>query len=264
LLVVTAIIGTLVALLLPAVQASREMARRTACASNLRQIGLALHNYHAAVEKFPIGCRDNRGLQIAWSVPLLSYLEYPAIWDQFDVNQAYNSSANRQAGSAVIRSYLCPSAVTAPDRQGPTSGDVNGNGQWDPGDDLAWIDYGGMFGVGNPALEFMNGVMLYDRAVSAADITDGLAHTIIVGEDTGRGPRLNGQWVNGQNIFDQTGQINRTQNNELFSDHPNGVLVAFCDGSVRFLEDRMAVHVLFALCTRSLGEVVENANMGGD
>ncbi len=254
LLVVFAVVGVLVSLLLPALQSAREAARRRSCGENLHQIGLALQNYHAAQRTFPIGCRDNMGLQIAWSVPVLPLLEEVDVWRQFEPDQAYDSAANLDAGKTVVPVYLCPSTSRAPHRTGLTSGDVNQNGRWDPGDDLAWTDYGGMFGVGDPTWEFMNGVMLYDRAISAAEITDGLTRTMIVGEDSGRGSQLNGQWINGQNIFDQTGRINRTRNNELFSDHPGGVQAAFCDGSVRFLSEHLDVSTLFALCTRSLGD----------
>ena len=172
-----------------------------------------------------------------------------------DANHAYNSFENRAAGSVTIPTYLCPSTTTATDRRGPNSGDINGNDAWDPGDDLAWIDFGGMFGVGDPALDFMNGVMIYERPISTRDIVDGLSRTIIVGEDSARGTRFHGQWINGQNIFDQTGAINRAQNNELFSDHPGGVQVVLCDGSVHFLSEDIEVSTLFALCTRALGEL---------
>jgi prepilin-type N-terminal cleavage/methylation domain-containing protein/prepilin-type processing-associated H-X9-DG protein len=264
LLVVLAIIGILVALLLPAVQSAREAARRTACRNNLRQISIGLHNYHAAKQEFPIGCNSCTFIpgskiplrQIAWSVYLLPYIEEQHAWELFDVTQVYKSAANRESARTIIAPYLCPSTVTAPQRNGLTTGDVNGNGNWDPGDDLAYIDYGGMFGWGNPALPLGNGVMIYEKAVSAKQITDGLSQTIIIGEDSGRGPSLNGEWVNGQNIFDVTVAINTSQNNELWSDHKGGVNVAFCDGSVRFLSETISNNVLFALCTRAEGEVL--------
>lgn len=254
LLVTLAIIGTLVALLLPAVQAAREAARRAQCAGNLRQIGIALANYHEAFTTFPIGCRDNRGLQTAWSVPLLAFVEEQHVWHAFDPSAAYNSARNRIAAGTVVSSYLCPSTTTAPGRRGPTSGDVDGNGRWDPGDGLAWIDYGGMFGVGDPRLELGNGVMIYDEPIAAGQVLDGLSHTIIVGEDTGRSVTQHGTWADGQNVFDQTGPVGRTQNNELFSDHPHGAHALFCDGSVHMLSGSTELKVLFALCTRAMGD----------
>jgi prepilin-type N-terminal cleavage/methylation domain-containing protein/prepilin-type processing-associated H-X9-DG protein len=261
LLVVIAIIGVLVGLLLPAVQAAREAARRTHCFNNLRQIGIGLHNYHDANRAFPIGC--SQCLQppireLAWSAFVLPFIEQVATYEQLDSHARYNAIDNLAAGRTVISGYLCPSTATAPERKGNTSGDRNGNGTWDVGDDLAFTDYGGMFGHGNPALPLGNGVMIYDRRVSARQITDGLSHTIIVGEDTGRGVNLRSAWIDGQNCFDQTGAINRTQNNELWSDHSGGANVAFCDGSAHFLSGEIDLKLLFALCTRANGEVLVN------
>jgi prepilin-type N-terminal cleavage/methylation domain-containing protein/prepilin-type processing-associated H-X9-DG protein len=261
LLAVIAIIGVLLALLLPAVQGAREAGRRSACQNNLRQIGLALNQYLEGKRVFPIGCVGcsvNPHHQIAWSVYLLPNLEQASVRELFDDHAAYNAAANREAVRAVIPVYLCPSTATQPDRNGLTTGDVNGNGQWDPGDDMAFIDYGGMFGVGLPSLPFQNGTMIYERAISAMQVRDGLSQTIIVGEDTGRGGAnpQNGTWANGQNIFDVTGPINRTQNNELWSDHRGGVNAVFCDGSVHFLSEAMDTNVLFALCTRDGEEII--------
>ncbi|HTQ40540.1 MAG TPA: DUF1559 domain-containing protein [Pirellulales bacterium] len=272
LLVVLAIIGVLVALLMPAVQGAREAARRATCLNNLRQIGVGLHHYNAAKREFPIGCICCNSVpgcsaplrQIAWSAYLLPYIEEKHAWEIFDTTQPYNSAANHEAARTIIATYLCPSTVRAPQRTGLTTGDVNGNGQWDPGDDLAYIDYGGMFGhppsLAGYAMEgnlvLGNGAMIYEKAISVQQITDGLSQTILVGEDSGRGPLLNGEWVDGQNIFDVTVAINRSQNNELWSDHAGGVNVAFCDGSARFLSEAMQTSVLFALCTRAGQEVI--------
>jgi prepilin-type processing-associated H-X9-DG protein len=254
LLVTVSIVGVLLALLLPAVQVAREAARRAQCNGNLRQMGLALAVYHDAYSTFPIGCRDDGGLQIAWSAAILSYLDEHDVAARFDPDAAYNSQTNRDAARTIIATYTCPSASTAPERHGPNSGDVNENGAWDPGDDLAWIDYGGMFGVGDPRLPLGNGAMIYEQAVSLPQITDGASHTVIVGEDSGRGLALHGTWADGQNIFDQTGPVGRTQNNELFSDHARGAHALFCDGSVHLLGSHMDLKPLFALCTRAEGD----------
>jgi prepilin-type N-terminal cleavage/methylation domain-containing protein len=259
LLVTIAIIGVLVALLLPAVQSAREAARRTQCLNNLRQIGVGLHNYHAACGAFPTGClmcMKSPARELAWSAFLLPFIEQQATYELFNPLARYNTQANQPAAANVVATYVCPSTVVAPNRRGPTSGDRNLNGQWDTGDDLAFTDYGGMFGVGDPALPLGNGVMVYDRRISAKQIGDGLSRTIIVAEDTGRGANLRSAWIDGQNCFDQTGPINSTQNNEIWSDHPGGALVAMCDGSAHFLSDEMAERVLYALCTRDLGELI--------
>jgi prepilin-type N-terminal cleavage/methylation domain-containing protein len=125
LLVVIAIIGTLVGLLLPAVQAARESARRSACGNNLKQIGLALHNYHDAKQRFPSGGYGTvSGDKCGWSqwVELLPFMEYNEIYSRFDfktpnavpgspvdfVAVAANSSAAQQANLPVLR---CPSSL---------------------------------------------------------------------------------------------------------------------------------------------------------
>ena len=258
LLAVIAIIGVLIALLLPAVQAARESGRRTACQNNLRQIGLALNQYLSAKQAFPIGSTDHNKREIAWCVYLLPSLDEQQVFSLFDDRQAYSSAANREAVRCVIPVFLCPSTATQPDRRGPTTGDRNSNGTWDPGDDQAYTDYGGIWGVNGTD----NGTLIYNKAIKAMQIRDGLSQTIAVGEDTGRGgdaPQY-GTWANGQNVFDQTSQINKTQNNELWSDHRGGVNVVFCDGSVHFLAEAMTTEILFALCTRNGNEVLPDGS----
>jgi prepilin-type N-terminal cleavage/methylation domain-containing protein/prepilin-type processing-associated H-X9-DG protein len=273
LLVVIAIIGLLVALLLPAVQASRESSRRSSCANNLRQIGLGLLTYHDARGLFPPGLVDRKtaskpkARQLAWSVFLLPYIEERNVYDRFDLGQAYNSAANRDGAGTIILIYNCPSTATlAPDRRGDTTGDANQNGKWDPGDNLAFTDYGGNFGFPGVNGAAMNGVLLYDKQIALSRITDGASCTIIVSEDTGRGAAADGQWANGENIFDQTGPINDRAgpaylwgDNEMWSDHPGGINALFCDGAVHFLSEQMDLATLAALCTRAGGEIVDAA-----
>ncbi len=167
------------------------------------------------------------------------------------------------AAGTVIATFLCPStAWLASDRTGPTTGDRNGNGVWNTGDDLAFTDYGGNFGFSGLSKPYMNGVLVYEIAIPIRKITDGTSHTIIVAEDTGRGASFDGQWANGENIFDTSGPINDRslptylwQNNEIWSDHPLGALTLFCDGSVRFLFEETDLSTLAALCTRASDEV---------
>ena len=140
LLVVIAIVGLLAALLMPAIQTSRESARRATCGNNLRQLGIGLQAYHNALGVFPAGVLDRKtsskpkARQLAWSMLLLPYIEETSVYRLFDRSKAYNSAANRAAGGTVIAAYLCPSTVTlAVGRAGNTAGDVNANGLWDPG-----------------------------------------------------------------------------------------------------------------------------------
>lgn len=131
LLVVIAIIGILVALLMPAVQAAREAARRTQCVSNLKQIGLALHNYHDLQKRFPAGydsfpTRDGNGPDWAridpltwdaapgwgWSSKLLPYAEQDNLADQIQFDRSIWDPVNRPAIQTVLPLFLCPSSET--------------------------------------------------------------------------------------------------------------------------------------------------------
>jgi prepilin-type N-terminal cleavage/methylation domain-containing protein/prepilin-type processing-associated H-X9-DG protein len=256
LLVVIAIIGLLVALLLPAVQAARESARRSQCGNNLRQIGIALNNYHAAKQTFPTGCTDRGGNQWSWSTFLLPFLEEANIGVQLNLQYGYSSPQNQPATSQIVVVYLCPSTVRmATDRQG----NYTGSGTLTASTWHATTDYGGMYGAGLlPPVG--NGVMLYDRSICARQITDGLSHTIVVAEDTGRGAKLDGEWADGENIFDQTVQVNQLQDNEIWSDHPGGAQVLMCDASVHFFAETVSSLVLSPLCTRAGGEVNDTSD----
>ncbi|MBL9123560.1 MAG: DUF1559 domain-containing protein [Planctomycetaceae bacterium] len=261
LLVVVAIVGVLVGLLLPAVQAAREAGRRAACHNQLRQIGFALHAYHDSHGVFPTGCAELETQRIAWSLLILPRLEQQPVFASFDQRFSYRNKVNRQAAESVIPTYLCPSTVRLQfDRLGDRVNDRNGNGIADPGDFLAVTDYGGIAGSAMSGVsELLNGVLIYDRAIAARDIRDGLSQTILVAEDTGRGRSMDGEWSNGENIFDQSGPINVLQNNEMWSDHPGGVNALYCDGSAHFLTEGMSNSVLSALCSRALSDVATDS-----
>ena len=123
LLVVIAIIGILVALLLPAIQSARAAARRMQCQNNLKQIGIALHNYHAANKEFPAGMQfdvnpltpwigpsaeASAKFQPNWIIKILPYMEEQAIYDAFDFNQFISHQNNRAVRGTRIPTLLCP------------------------------------------------------------------------------------------------------------------------------------------------------------
>jgi prepilin-type processing-associated H-X9-DG protein len=263
LLVVVAVLAALMALLVPAVQAAREGARRTACMNNLRHIGCGIYGHEMTKRVFPVGCLGCQGppfplRQVSWNVFILPFVEESAAAAAFDPRFSYRSAENRAAGSVVVPLFRCPS-TTRTRRTGPTTGDRNRNGRWDEGDGLAYTDYGGMFGVGHPVprpLPEHAGVMQYERPTPARDVIDGLSKTVLVAECTGRDSAYQSEWANGQNIFDQwhTNRINRSQNNEIWSDHPGTAGVVFCDGHVEFLEESIDQGVLLALLTRAGSE----------
>jgi len=255
LLVVIAIVGVLIAFLLPAVQAVRESASRMSCANNLRQIGIGLHAYHQTHERFPPGGIEVRSLrlpngqlkwphgrQYAWSVFLLPYVEQQTLYDNIDLSLGYDADENAAAAAVVVPTYLCPSVSGSGQRR------VRGRGA---------CDYGGIYGEritgpNNPP----KGTMLYDRAISKAEIRDGTSNTLMISEDAGW---KDGQWINGLNVFDQAFPINQAPafENDIRSEHPGGANGLFCGGSVRFLNEAMDLDTVAAICTRAGGEKTE-------
>lgn len=247
LLVVVTILGVLIGLLVPAVQAARESSRRTACANNLRQIGLALQSYHEAHQSFPPGgielaSRKRGGRQFAWCAFILPQLDQMPLYQSIDFERPYYAEENRAAASTPLPVFLCPSASGSADR-------LAGG--------LGATDYGGIFGerITGPN-EPPKGVMLYDRAIRLAQVRDGASNTLIVSEDS---EWQKAQWINATNVFDQAFAINRAPSfeNDIRSRHPGGANGVFCDGSVRFLGESLQLATLAAICTRDGGEIVD-------
>ena len=209
LLVVITIIGILIALLLPAVQAAREAARRMQCANNMKQIGLALHNYLAAYNAFPPGewrwstvqaSRGSSGTAGNWATAILPYLELQTLYDQLDPTWPFYASplpvgppGHQAALCTVVSGYLCPSSGHAntfnyyPTRTASSAGHST--------NDFGMLEYVGIAGSDrypSPATTPAKGGTLYfSGAVAAADVRDGLANTILVGEYSGLAPGQN-------------------------------------------------------------------------
>jgi len=175
LLVVIAIIGVLVALLLPAVQAAREAARRSQCSNNLKQIGLAMHNYHSALDVFPLGtsAAPNTGWGQWGSLSmLLPYLEQQPLYaaSNFSLGpvEGPGDTANRTVVNTLVNSFLCPSDGNAgPTRRNSYYGSIGTTTDWRNN--------------GTDAKD-STGVFARRKSYGLRDITDGSSSTIAYSE----------------------------------------------------------------------------------
>ena len=245
LMTVVAVIGVLMSLLLGAVQASREAARKASCANNLRNQFQALDQFHHAQQRFPPGRRVTRAGEWSWCLEALPFLEQSGLAVAYDRARPWSDPAKNFAiANANLRIFRCPSAALKFDGKTDYAG-INGS----------WL--GSTSGTG---LE--NGVMVAIRrrrinSIRLADITDGAAQTIILGECTDRLVDEGGRWISGFNCLSHdNGGINANPADDIYSRHSGGAYVALADGSVRFASTAMAKEVIGALCTRSGGEVV--------
>ncbi len=184
LLVVIAIIGILIALLLPAVQAAREAARRSQCRNNLRQIGLALHNYLSTVGTLPPVSILPRGSTFEpWSAHarLLPFLEQAQLANLVDWNVEAEFTANPLAARTRVSTYICPSEINDRPRQTPTLTHYPLNYGFNEG---SWFIYDPVRG------DCGDGAFGPNRAFRAADIKDGLSNTLAAAEVKAYQPNL--------------------------------------------------------------------------
>jgi prepilin-type N-terminal cleavage/methylation domain-containing protein len=258
LLVSIAIIGALVALLLPAIQAAREAGRRNACQNNLKQIGLATQMYHDARGELPparvhasIGSDDESALLF-----LLPYLEEANRLVQYDPTSGTSDSANAGVVNTTIPVYLCPSMVY--EQVGTQPGASS---------------YGSSTGSESPwqATKHNGAIVARPTLVCMKDVTDGLSHTFAFGEEDffggtiTEGPKWAGGYIT-DSFLSSWGPYNPeylSAEPSLFgkyqtafrSDHPGGVQFVMVDGSVHFVPNSIDQTIIEALCTRAGGEI---------
>jgi prepilin-type processing-associated H-X9-DG protein len=263
-----AIIGTLIALVLPGIQSARESARRAHCHSNLRQLGIAVALCANARGVFPVGCIGYRGdysvsppvkaRYIAWNLQVLPFLEEQDLAHTFNFSLPSYDATNKAAAATIVSTFLCPSTNEIEIR--------NPEGLWKG---AAFTDYAGIYGVEGPTrireadalpqtlADHSLGVFLYEEPIAPKQVLDGLSKTAGVAETVVR-RQTETEWVNGQNIFaqDESTPINirRDAGNEIGSPHPGGASVVFCDAHVEFIAQTIEQAVLNAILTKAGGE----------
>jgi prepilin-type N-terminal cleavage/methylation domain-containing protein/prepilin-type processing-associated H-X9-DG protein len=291
LLVVIAVIGILIGLLLPAIQAAREASRRTHCANNLKQIGLALQNYHSTHQKFPPSAQlrtQPTKSSTSWRVLILNEMEEVPLYSQIQP-KPMGDAANWNAQERIVEPYICPSAPRPPEGPGI----------------LVPSHYAGVAGSftgpKNLVLEltacgvpYIDGFFVpEDRRLGLAPTSmrkfnDGTSKTLAVGERTyipredwvtgifwnGNPPNMicsyaaknivypiNSSvsslgYLNGDPDAPTGGPFNLARNDLFFgSHHPGGAQFCFADGSVHMLNESLKVQILKELATRDGGEI---------
>jgi prepilin-type N-terminal cleavage/methylation domain-containing protein/prepilin-type processing-associated H-X9-DG protein len=274
LLVVIAIIGVLIGLLLPAVQKVRDAANRTRCQNNLKQMALALHNYHSGNEILPAG--DNTKNFTAFHVYLLPYMEQTDLYRQFNLNANY--AANLSEGLSRIPNYMCPASTELYTQYG--------NGEWASGQPTWTNHYYGVAGpvgtdpaTGQPYQVLatsqggiaQEGVLFQDSKVRFTDIIDGTSNTLMLGEMSWTSNNGYRTWIRGHccpindmvSCRNVTYTINSTPyngsnnfNNMSFGSMHGGAGANFAmaDGSVRFLSQDVNMGAYLAAASRNGGE----------
>lgn len=293
LLVVLAIIGLLIGLLLPAVQSARHSSRRVQCLNQLRQIGLGLANYESVHRRFPKGGSGVVSLtnpaalartQLSWGAAILPFIEQSAIYDMIDQRLPFIHPENLPAGQQSVSNYLCPSAPKQ-DGSRPNGDALTATSRY------ARTDYGGNYGERDlrchPLMNCPNryqpggggrGTLMLgaDQDIGVKEITDGLSHTVLVGEAP---EGLHSIWIGHKNVFDQSVPLNVRAKpgsswipcqpafrspagefcdfgQEFHSYHTGGSNFSLADGSTHFLSDQSDIQVLAALLSRAGGELI--------
>jgi len=272
-LVTIGIISLLMALLLPAVQAAREAARRTQCGNNLRQIGIALHLYHDTFQTLPAGTDGETWRP--WPVAVLPYIEQAPV--SRGAEAAYKGGTvfvTHEHLDFVVPQYVCPSDPRTKQARTPVGRDF----------DVALLSYLGCTGTNH---QRNDGVLYGDSQVSFSDIIDGLSNTLLVGERPPSADLRFGWWYGGVGQ-DRSGSldahIGTAEINVLYprcepgpyylgkgsfyndcdvfhfwSPHGTGTWTLFADGSTSFLSDEIDHQVLESIGTRAGREAFDNS-----
>jgi hypothetical protein len=193
-------------LLLPAVQAAREAARRMSCSNNMKQIGLALHNYHSAYGSLPPAYTvDGQGRPLhSWRSLILPFMEQQALHGQIDFSKPWDDPVNSAVADSVVPTYGCPSTLVEP-------------------------TYTTYVAVVDPA-----GMMTGSTAVSFGEVTDGLANTLLITETDSASAV---HWMSPQDVDVQAFMNAGTRRDS--GGHIGGSNNLLGDGAVMFFADSM-------------------------
>ena len=293
LLVVIAIIAALVALIIPAVQRARESARRSECQNRLKQIGIALENYHSAFTLYPPGWIgvDPATKQTSvlgesgfgWAAMILPYMEQDSLNKKLDFNKAIDDTANQVAMENTIVTFRCPSDSS--DDRWPLYDEANPTTKLV---DMPTSNYVACFGTGNvntledcesKALNdpcYSDGVFYHNSKTRVRMMFDGPSQTFLAGErvtniDPPAALSPPDQWYstwvgvypNGQEALARiVGVVDHPPNHEdahledFSSAHPGGVHMLLGDGRVKFINENINPSVYQGLATIQGKEVV--------
>ncbi len=279
LLVVIAIVAILIALLLPAVQQAREAARRMSCRNNLRQLAMAMHNYHDVHQCLPPGYVFRTGPQgnaagAGWGAMLLPYLEQSALYQQINFSEPLYSPVNLTSRQKHLPVFLCPSDVVS------ENGFVEMGGS---SERYAMASYVASFGP--PDLdddqEKRDGLFSRNSRTRIADITDGTSSTLMLGERENGPFRRAGShgvhfsyettWIGAVREIDdptddhghmslfQTGHVPNSRSSDdrdVSAPHVGYANFLFADGHVQIISETVDFLLYQSLSTRKGTEVV--------
>ncbi len=296
LLVVIAIIAILIGLLLPAVQKVREAAAKSTCQNNLKQMGLAVHNFQSTYNFFPPSRIADLGL--TWAVLILPYMEQESLYKQFDVTKQYYQqlTTNGDPRTALVKNFFCPSFARTTKLS--TAGDVGGGFAHTPGactdyntvsgsqerytapaGATGWVDWRDGSGANGMSKRSPNGTIKGE--FSFTHITDGTSNTFLIGEKHippgsfglgvgvapggGDGSVYNGdhEWhftrVAGANypLAKSPSDTTPPDKNSIFGSYHTGVVqFVFCDASVRSINVNAPTATLALLSQRDDGLII--------
>lgn len=291
LLVVIAIIAVLIALLLPAVQQAREAARRSQCKNNLKQIGLAIHNYENTYTRLPI-CQfwaqqtPTATINTTWSLGLLPYLDQASIANQWNYSLGFSQAPNLALAATPLAVFKCPSSVATPVFAWKTTTTYTGLALGDV-INLGINEYACVSADQTDSTNDRPGMFPYNAAVNnsvkLSEVTDGLSNTMAISELAGGGANYNRKlqviatvpplnWRNwatfnrlalrgfsydGLTQYGGNCVVNCSSNNgNMFSFHTGGAHATMGDGAVRFISENIDVTTISRLVKRADGEVM--------